>query len=81
MLDGSWVCPDSKKLSTGDSVYVEPTVEGNYLYEDPSIGKVRTYFKNIPKSVSGKTTSTNNMTGKKSVNIYSSDNVKYNIGY
>lgn len=81
MLDGSWVCPDSKQLNTGDSVYVEPKVEGNYLYEDPSIGKIRTYFKNTPKSVSGKITSTNNMTGKKSVNIYSSDNVKYNIGY
>lgn len=81
MLDGSWVCPDSKKLYPGDSVYVEPKVEGNYLYEDPSIGKIRTYFKDTPKSVSGKITSTNNMTGKKSVNIYSSDDVKYNIGY
>lgn len=81
MLDGSWVCPDSEQLNTGDSVYVEPKVEGNYLYEDPSIGKIKTYFKNTPKSVSGKITSTNNMTGKKSENVYSSDDVKYNVGY
>ena len=57
-------------INQGDSVYVEPTVKGNFLYEDKD-GHIKTYFKETPKRVSGKTWGT-------SFNV---NNVKYNTGY
>lgn len=68
---GETKCQYNKgNINQGDSVYVEPTVKGNFLYEDKD-GHIKTYFKETPKRVSGKTWGT-------SFNV---NNVKYNTGY
>lgn len=59
-----------KQINEGDSVYIEPTVEGNYLYEDND-GHIKTYFKETPKQVSGK------VWGKE----FNRNDVVYNTGY
>ena len=55
---------------TGDSVYTEPTVEGNYIYEDVD-GKLKTHFAETPSNVSGSVWGSN----------FNINNVRYNTGY
>ncbi len=55
---------------TGDSVYIEPTVEGNYIYEDVD-GKLKTHFAETPSNVSGSVWGSN----------FNINNVRYNTGY
>lgn len=61
---------ETNRILPGDSVYVEPTEKGNYLYEDID-GKIKTHFKATPSNVSGV------VWGKK----FNRNDVKYNIGY
>ena len=55
---------------TRDSVYIEPTVEGNYIYEDVD-GKLKTHFAETPSNVSGSVWGSN----------FNINNVRYNTGY
>lgn len=66
---GEMRCLD-KNVNMGDSVYVEPTVKGNYLYEDKD-GHIKTYFRSTPSNVSG------TLWGKP----FNANNDRYNIGY
>jgi hypothetical protein len=61
---------DKGNINKGDSVYIEPTVPGNFIYEDKD-ARLKTHFKETPKKVSGQTW------GKQ----FNLDNVRYNIGY
>lgn len=66
---GEMICLD-KDINMGDSVYIEPTVNGNYLYEDKD-GRIKTHFKNTPNQVSG------TLWGKS----FNANNVRYSTGY
>ena len=55
---------------TWDSVYIEPTVDGNYIYEDVD-GKLKTHFAETPSNVSGSVWGSN----------FNINNVRYNTGY
>ena len=67
---GKMRCFDEKgDLIEGDSVYVEPTVPGNYLYAND--GHLKTHFENTP------TRATGTVWGKN----YDIDNIYYNTGY
>lgn len=69
--NGEISCMERKDfINSGDSVYIEPTVEGNYLYEDKD-GYIKTHFNSTPSNVSGK------VWGQK----FNKNNVRYNIGY
>lgn len=61
---------NSGNINKGDSVYIEPTVEGNYLYEDKDT-HIKTHFKETPKHVTGKTWGTS----------FDINNIRYNTGY
>lgn len=70
--DGILRCFDEKEYNLeGDTVYVAPTVKGNYQYFDPSVGKIRTYFESMPTHVQGKNYG----------DQYNLNNVRYNTGY
>lgn len=57
-------------INTGDSVYVEPIVDGNYIYEDAN-GNIKTYYANMPTRLRGRNFNT----------IYDLNNILYNTGY
>lgn len=58
-------------ISVGDTVYIEPTVQGNYLQYDPKVGRVVTHFADTPSTVEGKNDDKH----------YKLNNVRYNKGY
>ena len=58
-------------ISPGDTVYVEPTVEGDYLQYNPSVGRIVTHYDKTPSTVEGKNY------GVK----YKLNNVRYNKGF
>ena len=69
--NGEIKCEFNKgNINKGDSVYIEPTVEGNYFYEDKD-GLMKTHFKETPKHVTG------DIWGKH----FDLNNVRYNTGY
>ena len=58
-------------ISPGDTVYIQPKLEENYLHYDPSIGRIITHYGNAPKTLEGKNYSSE----------YKLNNIRYNKGY
>ena len=58
-------------ISPGDTVYIQPKLEENYLHYDPSIGRIITHYGNTPKTLEGKNYSSE----------YKLNNIRYNRGY
>ena len=69
--NGQMWCETYKgNINKGDTIYVEPTVKGNYIYEDKD-GFIKTHFEDTPTHISG------DVWGKH----FDLNNVRYNIGY